>query len=157
MSENRVGSVPRITAGFRRRRSYTEPLLYCPQCLSSNVRRSRREGWERFVPYLKFYRCRECRQRFRQRRAPFACCPRCGSSRVEAIHTRRLRGGLRHGRQSILVRALLRLLGARAYRCPTCRLHFLDLREHRANEKKSQASASSEPAQQGRSHETQAP
>jgi len=132
-------------------------LLYCPKCLGPNVRRSRREGWERIVPYLKFYRCRDCRYRFRRHRAPFACCPRCGSGQVEAIHKSRLSGGLRQGRQNFLVRALLSLLRAHAYRCPACRLHFLDVRERLGGEKSPPASALSEHAvpDQARKNETQ--
>ncbi len=96
----------------------------CPKCFSADTRRSHRRLWERLMPLVKARRCRACGQRFlRAGRPPFATCPRCGGSEVHAISRDRV-----PRRLSNLVP---RLLGGRAYRCPNCRVHFLDRRGQR--------------------------
>ncbi len=100
-------------------------VVFCPKCFSSDVRRSHRRGWERWVPFLRSHSCRACGERFlRGARPPFACCPRCGSSEVQVTSRNRAPKGV--------AITLLRLLGSRSYGCRNCRHHFLDSRRLRS-------------------------
>lgn len=116
-------------------------VRFCPKCFATESRRSRRRGWERFVPFLRAYRCSRCNERFlRGARPPFAFCTRCGTTQLQYTKPKRVRTGLTH---PVLLRNLvLNYMGARAYRCPDCRRYFLDRRPLREPEKAVQHHAS---------------
>jgi hypothetical protein len=94
----------------------------CPACFSPELRRSHRRGWELLTPFLRPCRCKKCGTRFvRGGRPPFACCPACGSPELRRISQHRVRGGFRN--------TFRRMLGSsHGYRCPKCRIRFLDSR-----------------------------
>ena len=98
-------------------------MRFCPNCYSHNYRRSRRTLLERLLPFVRPRRCNDCRQRFYfGARPPFAGCPRCGTSELEII----TRDRVKHNWKNALIKAV----GGNAYRCPGCRLRFLDRRRH---------------------------
>ena len=111
----------------------------CPKCFSTSIRRSHRRGWENLVPFLRFYRCRDCQERFlRGGRPPFASCQKCGSFQLQAGSLNRVAKGF-----SIIVGRLLRW---HTYRCPQCRYHFLDPRPLRRQRESREKESTTEPS-----------
>lgn len=97
-------------------------LNFCPQCLSPDTRRSHRRRWELLIPLYRPRRCRNCGCRFwRGGRPLHACCSRCGTTHLQPTPRHRVR-------ERNLRAFVLRLRGARAYRCPLCRRSFFDSR-----------------------------
>ena len=110
----------------------------CPECGSQKVaRRHRRTGGQylRSLVGIYPYKCESCDHRFdarRHSRAPrqpdpearWARCPNCHSTHLDRIARSKVPpnwGNL-----------VLRLVRARAYRCPECRRRFFALRRQKA-------------------------
>ena len=105
----------------------TRPL-YCPNCYSTNVRRSRRRSLADYLYYglagVLPWRCKASELRFHARHVPlrhllYAHCRICGNQELQRISGEYVPGAAAF---------LGRLLGVRALRCAPCRNKFFSIR-----------------------------
>ena len=112
----------RVLAALLIRRS----TAFCPQCFTPSIRPFPPYGWRMLAPFLPEFECRECGKRFfRGRKSPFARCPTCRSSKLQAIPPSQKSKGL-----SSTIRSLF---GAHDYHCLQCERRFFDSRPLRAS------------------------
>lgn len=103
--------------------------LHCKKCGSVNLRQSRRQSLGDFLSILRGgspVRCVDCGHRFvgnllQFEKLPFARCPKCFSLNLEIAQNKPYH-------HVTFMRSVMLLLGARRYRCPSCRYNFLSFR-----------------------------
>lgn len=128
----------------------------CPNCRSSNVRRSRRrtlrEWWRSFFGKFNF-RCLDCGTRFEEaildeRIFKYAYCPACHRLDLSSWNPENYHVSWWHK---------LRLqFGAKPYRCEPCRRNFTSFRPRAERYKRVKSGKSAETAAAGGSETTQA-
>ena len=105
--------------------------LICPQCLSDQCHRSKRQWLRDYLiglSGLRPWRCRICKLRFFAGVVPvsfafYAHCSLCGNFNLQRISRNHVFEGWSAG--------LFRLLRFPAYRCAPCRYRFVTLLPHR--------------------------
>lgn len=127
--------LPRVRAfayAFRRRPSCEKgDALICPQCLSDQCHRSKRQWLRDYLiglSGLRPWRCRICKLRFFAGVVPvsfafYAHCSLCGNFNLQRISRNHVFEGWSAG--------LFRLLRFPAYRCAPCRNRFVTFLPHR--------------------------
>jgi len=127
--------LPRVRAfayAFRRRPSCEKgDALICPQCLSDQCHRSKRQWLRDYLiglSGLRPWRCRICKLRFFAGIVPvsfalYAHCSLCGNFNLQQISRNHVFEGWSAG--------LFRLLRFPAYRCAPCRYRFVTFLPHR--------------------------
>ncbi len=103
--------------------------LHCEKCGSAKLRQSRRQSVGDFFAILRGrspVRCLDCGHRFmgnllQFEKLPFARCPKCFSLNLEIAQNKPYH-------HVTFTRSVMLLLGARRYRCPSCRYNFLSFR-----------------------------